>query len=874
MPALAPVVVAGGMGGVGYTAAAGFTFSWAAAAMAAGSSLVLSGLSQALQKKPKMPDAAAVSFSSRDRTISIRQPVQPRRWIYGRGRYGGTYTFMHVNTIAGQKIFHNVITLTGHRVKSIGSLYFDGIEVPLDANGDAIGKYAGYVKVIKRLGAIDQTAIQELIDEVPTKWTVNHRQLGCAHVYVRLTKSIDLFPTGVPVITFDVEGKDDIYDPRTGLYGYTDNSALCTADYLSDATYGYGSAYGSEIITADLIESANICDEAVALAAGGTEKRYTCNGAFELSETPKGVLQGLLSSMAGHAVASGIEWRIRAGAWRPVVLTFDEHDLRGSVKVTSLIAADKSYNGVKGVFVSPANNYQPDDFPSVTNAVYVANDNGEVRYRDIDLKWTNSATMAQRLAKIELEEMRRQITVNSTWRLSAWRGVPMDTIGFTFAKYGWTAKTFNIKESTISVGGGEKAPTLTVAQVLRETDANVYAWSTNEELPYVAAPTTDLPNPFDVAVPGAVMIEEGLYETRGGAGVKARADMTCVVDDDVYVVGYEFSYRLEGAPKWLDLPRTATAVAQVLDIAPGIYEFSAVAVNALGVHSLPGPTTRQEIYGLLAAPLQLQGLTLSVAGGLAVLRWNQSVDLDVQKGGAIEFRHAQAQTGAVITQSTSIGEAVSGDATVAVLPLKAGTYFARAVDTSKKPGDAAAVSTKAASVLTFTSLSTVVEHPAFSGTHSGTVADAGDLELGGADPIDGWADVDSVSSVDYAGGVAASGVYAFATGSDLVTVQKVRLTAQVTVQVVNDLDLVDQRLANIDDWENCDGVIGTAADVQVWVRHTDDDPAATPTWSTWSRLDAAEFEARAFEYEARLVSNDPSFNVHISELGILIEGIA
>jgi hypothetical protein len=70
-----------------------------------------------------------------------------------------------------------------------------------------------------------------------------------------------------------------------------------------------------------------------------------------------------------------------------------------------------NFNGVRGQFVSPENDWQPDDFPAYASDVYLAEDGGERKWRDISLPFTISAAMAQRLAKIELERARRQMTV-------------------------------------------------------------------------------------------------------------------------------------------------------------------------------------------------------------------------------------------------------------------------------------------------------------------------------------------------------------------------------------------------------------------------------------------------------------------------------
>src|SRR5690606_8126387 len=114
----------------------------------------------------------------------------------------------------------------------------------------------------------------------------------------RLTYDPDAFPGGIPNITVDIEGKDDILDPRTGTRGYSENPALCLADYLAHATFGIGAGIGAAdgIEAASLIEAANICDETVPLASGGSERRYICNGVVSLSEPPKAIIEGLLSA--------------------------------------------------------------------------------------------------------------------------------------------------------------------------------------------------------------------------------------------------------------------------------------------------------------------------------------------------------------------------------------------------------------------------------------------------------------------------------------------------------------------------------------------------------------------------------------------------
>ena len=97
--------------------------------------------------------------------------------------------------------------------------------------------------------------------------------------------------------------------------GYTTNAALCIADYLSNTTWGFKAIYGTEIPLPQLIAAANICDEQVPLAAGGTESRYTLNGNFPLTMMRSEVLQNLLTSCGGRLTYSGGQFVIWPAAW-------------------------------------------------------------------------------------------------------------------------------------------------------------------------------------------------------------------------------------------------------------------------------------------------------------------------------------------------------------------------------------------------------------------------------------------------------------------------------------------------------------------------------------------------------------------------------
>ena len=252
--AISGVLAAGGIG---------------AALLRIGGTLLLSYAAQALMPKPQT--------TMQPRTVTIREPVVPRDLVYGRTRKGGVIVFLH-SSGSDNKFLDLVIVLATHRVKSIGAIYFEG-EVAVNAAGTAKGRWAGKVLVEKKLGTASQTAFAGLKSALPDKWTENHRLRGCAAIRLRLTYDQDAFPGGIPNITVDIEGKDDIWDPRTQTAGYSENPALCLADYMANSTWSIGARIGQPdgIDEMSLVEAANICDETVPLAGGGSEPRYACN---------------------------------------------------------------------------------------------------------------------------------------------------------------------------------------------------------------------------------------------------------------------------------------------------------------------------------------------------------------------------------------------------------------------------------------------------------------------------------------------------------------------------------------------------------------------------------------------------------------------
>lgn len=520
-------------------------------------------------------------------TITAKEPAASRRVIYGRRRTGGVYALQHSTDTPGGKTnewLHLVIPLAGHEVHAIDDIYFDDVVVPLGADGVAnAGKYSGLVRVKKFLGAPDQAASADLITEAPTVWTNAHRLRGVAYLYVRLKYDQDKL-AAIPNISAVVRGKK-LYDPRTGLTTYSENPALAIRDYLTNADYGLGCA-ADEIDEASFIAAASLCEEPVNLAGGGTEPRYAIGGTFERDQAPEKIISELAASMAGACVCTGGLWYLTGGKYIAPSATFTLADLRGQIVIQSKASRRDTCNAVKGTYISEKNKFQPSDYPPVKNATYAAQD-GETIWRELDLPWTNSSATAQRLAKIELEQARQEITVQLPCKLTALRVKAGDTVALTIARYGWVAKEFTVTNwrLVLEEGAGEGGGRLVGVDLsLRETAAGVWDWNSGMETTVDFAPNTNLPDPSVVPAPTALTVTSSAQINPDGS-TGGRLDVSWVPTTDAFAQTsggqVQAQYKLAAAADWTSLASLSGEASRV--IIPGLVAGQAYLVRIRAV---------------------------------------------------------------------------------------------------------------------------------------------------------------------------------------------------------------------------------------------------------------------------------------------------
>jgi hypothetical protein len=655
--------------------------------------------------------------------VTTRQAAAPWMVIYGQARVGGIITYMEA-TNSGLNL-QIVITLAGHEVDEIGDIYFDDELVPLSGN-DATGRFANYAQVYKSLGdeAAGVQPFANLVTLSAGLWTSAHCQTGCAKIWVNLHFNADLFPNGIPNITAVVKGKK-VYDPRSATTDWSDNPALCIADYLCDTRYGLDATLADEIDADQLTAAANTCDERVRKAAttlgvsfsastdlahsadfgdslllgsgvrfattgvlpaglntsstfyvipageskyyvttsvanaaarvyldftdAGTgdhtmiawdEARYTMHGAFSSDATPRDTLGKMLTSCAGRVTYVGGSWFIIPAVYAAPTVTLTADDLRGPVHIQPRLSRRDLCNGVKGVYVSPDAFWQPTDFPPVDNATYLTEDQEERIWLDLDLPYTKSALTAQRIAKIELERARQQITVSLPCKLSAWQVQPGDTVAVTLSRYGYSSKVFEVMEATLV---SDEDGSLGVDLILRETASTVFDWSSGEETVVDSAPDSELPDPFaDLTItPGTPASGTDELFVQGDGVVVSRIRLPFTPGANPFVSHYELQFaRSSGSPQeWQDAPALiagGTANAFYYPVEDGVsYDLRIRAVTSIGNRGDYAYARGHTVVGKTAAPSDVTGASAVQTGGTVVMGCDSVDDADLY---AVEVR--------------------------------------------------------------------------------------------------------------------------------------------------------------------------------------------------------------------------------------------
>jgi hypothetical protein len=642
----------------------------------------------------------------RGREITVNETEHAWPIIYGTVRYGGVLTFLHNKHESSDNTMNlrHIITLAGHEISSVEKIFLDNNEVQFaSAYGNPPDGWAtggrkpdgteiNYTNLVYcragNKGTASQTAYTDPMTDLPSYWTSNHRQRGLAHVFLHLKWNAVKFPDGEPDIMFEVKGKP-VYDPRTATTAYSDNPALCLSDYLTDSTYGPG--YDSSQIyigtsTSDvgsLQWAAAKCDELVNLNGGGTEKRYRAHGVFFSDEDHEDIIAEFEQAMGGFVTYVNAKWRFWPGVYESPSVSLDIDDVMSEVEITTLKGRGERFNGVRATYVDANDAFKVKEMPTMAISAYQTED-GEEIYDDVGFALVTSASQAQRLAKIRIEQSRLNITVKADFSLKALQLEPGDTVSLTIDRYGWSSKTFLVEEMGLEL---TQQMALVVPMELRETASSVYDWDETQDEQAVNQPsTTELPDPFSVTDPTNLALASGTDHLliNGDGSVITRVQATWDVPGDGFVnEGGVFELQIkESGGSWRNSAFVDGTHSEFYFV--GINDGASIdvrirAISALGTYGDWLTEAGHTVVGKTEAPSDVTGFSGLLENEGITFTWTAISDLDLS--------YYEIRKGSSWATGDPIGTPTSTTFFHAITLQSATTFWIKAVDTTGNYSD-------------------------------------------------------------------------------------------------------------------------------------------------------------------------------------------
>lgn len=398
--AAATAAIGVGLGAVTLTAA---VFSVAATAVSAGIGYLTTPAQPAAPQLTGNAGASNVGAGARQPTINdarpmpIRQPLPPRRFVYGHTKVGGAVLFQNVDETDGNYLLI-VSALSDGVIETVEKFYLGADEVVVDNTLKAVSGTRFYQRVTFEYttGTSTQPVSPLVQVHCPTIATATWTQTGIARGVVRLEWGADatthnyVYGTGIEP-SYLIKGVR-VYDPRDAeqslsdstTWVYSDNPALCVAHAITNA---WGSAISADIVNwSTVAEAATDCDDV----------GFTLAGIVQSDVPLAGQLADMLSSFGGSITYENGLYCIRADKARDSVWTVTDSDILQISEMQFEADAAAHFGSIKGIYYNAA-----DEGQRTTSPVQVI-DASNKRETSVDLPFVSDSTAAQILARRKL----------------------------------------------------------------------------------------------------------------------------------------------------------------------------------------------------------------------------------------------------------------------------------------------------------------------------------------------------------------------------------------------------------------------------------------------------------------------------------------
>ena len=662
---------------------------------------------------------------------------------------------------------------------------------------------------------------------------------------------------------------------------FSDNPVLSIRDYLKDTTYGMQTG-DVEINDTNFIASANTCDEIISVTnPSGTEKRFTCNGSFVLSQSPKIIIENLLTSFSGSLIYSNGMFKTVPGAYLSPVVTLNENNLRSGISINSRVSKKELFNAVKGLYSEPANDFQPQNYPILTNSSFESEDNNERIYAEFDYPFTNSSRMCQRLSKIQLLKVRQQISFSASFDMGAFDLDVGDTVNITNARMGFTNKTFQVLEWGFSIDASDGS--LQITANFKEIASAVYDFATSDYSTISSGKATNLPKSTSVSAPIAITLTDELVSYNDGTViVKMVIELTEATDNftELYEIEIKQLTDAKGVAVTDDFKqigrggRTKYEFLNVIDRAS--YEVRARGINIYGVNSST-ISASHTVVGLSDPPPDVTDFSCNIVGLDAFLSWTAVDVLDLSY---YELRYQNTTGSALWSNSIPIVKKVSRPATSVVVPAKTGAYLIKARDKLGLPSvNATVVYVAVDSIGNFNFVTSSTQNPNFTGVKDNVLVSKNYSTVNAVSLADtqlfdsgvGNFDIYATRNFDSgttSGNLAKEGFYNFDNVIDVGSRVKTTISAGITQSSINIDDLFDTISGNFDARAGLfdgDAEVNCSSELQIAIS-TDN-----ISFTDFQDFVVGDYLARFYKFRLKLTSLDGSATPVVTALSVTLD---
>ncbi|MGV2871578.1 phage tail protein [Colwellia sp. E150_009] len=389
--------------------------------------------------------------------------------IYGElGRVAGT--IQHLATNDGDDddikndLLHMIITW-GESVSEIIEVYIDEKGASTSAWNDSKtpgNKWAWCYNYINGL-RIATAPLLEKTGFIPAR----HKFTEKAVSYIRCEWDNGNRFNGKPNCLAHIKGRI-VWDPRTDIWTWSNNPALCLLDYLMNARYGKGMLL-EDLDINSFKTAADICETQVETEPGSGEYQnlFTCNMRIDTANEVKANVDTLLKGCRGLLPEiNGITTLIieQDDVVTPDEITADQ--VIGSIKIKES-STNERYNRVIVSFIDKSQNWKQQEaiWPDTAqHNVFKAEDNDKLLEKKITLETCTDHNEARQMARILCLLSREALSGTIECTPECIKYTVGDIVPITHPSPMWASKPFRItnidyhKEGKITLHVREHQP--------------------------------------------------------------------------------------------------------------------------------------------------------------------------------------------------------------------------------------------------------------------------------------------------------------------------------------------------------------------------------------------------------------------------------